>query len=48
MRQTVDGLIFQTYPNVEYIFVDGGSTDNTVTIIKEYEESILIVERLKR
>ena len=34
---TFDSILQQTYYNIEYIVVDGASTDGTVDIIKEYE-----------
>lgn len=34
----INGLFSQTYTNVEYIFINDGSTDNTENIIKSYEE----------
>jgi len=33
-------VISQNYPNLDYIIVDGGSTDNSVEIIKKYEQHL--------
>ena len=40
LEQAVRSVIGQDYQNIEYILIDGGSTDGTLDIVKKYEDKI--------
>ena len=40
IERTIKSVIDQTYTNIQYIVIDGGSTDNTLNIIGKYENKI--------
>lgn len=40
LRKTIESVVNQTYMEFEYIVIDGGSTDGSVDVIKEYAEKI--------
>lgn len=40
LEQTIQSVVSQNYPNLEYIVIDGGSSDNSPAIIKNYSDNL--------
>lgn len=40
IQHTIENILQQTYPNIEYIIIDGASNDGTLDIIQSYDDRI--------
>lgn len=40
LEETIVSVVGQGYPNLQYVVIDGGSTDNSIEIIKKYEKHL--------
>ena len=41
IQRTIESILGQNYTNIEYIIVDGNSTDGTISIIKDFEPKLI-------
>ena len=42
IRDSIESVLAQSYPDIEHIIVDGASTDRTMAIVKEYKDRIAV------
>jgi hypothetical protein len=48
IRATIESVLSQDYPKVEYIVMDGGSTDETAAVVKDYASRLTFVSERDR
>ncbi|MBI4882834.1 MAG: glycosyltransferase [Actinobacteria bacterium] len=48
IRQAIESVLAQTYPNIEYIIMDAGSTDETATVVADYRDRLLFISEPDR
>ena len=42
IRETIDSVLGQSYPAIEYLVMDGGSTDETVEVLKDVKDPLIL------
>src|SRR5882762_1034753 len=48
IRATIESVLSQDYPNLEYIIMDGGSTDATAAVAKDYASRLTFISEKDR
>ena len=48
IRETIESVLAQDYPRLEYLVMDGGSTDETLAVLREYTGRLAWVSRPER
>ena len=48
IRATIESVLSQDYPNLEYIIMDGGSTDETASVVKDYASRLTFISEKDR
>jgi len=48
IEQTIKSVLSQNYPDLQYIVMDGGSTDQTISILRKYEDKLYWISEKDR
>jgi GT2 family glycosyltransferase len=48
IRATIESVLSQDYPNLEYIIMDGGSTDETASVVRDYASRLTFISEKDR
>lgn len=48
IRSTIESVLSQDYPGIEYIIMDGGSTDETASVVKDYASRLTFISERDR
>lgn len=48
IRETIESVLTQDYPDIEYIIMDGGSTDDTARVVGEYADRLTFISEKDR
>ena len=48
IRATIESVLSQDYPDIEYIIMDGGSTDETASVVKDYSSRLTWISEKDR